>query len=76
MYNQVFKNAFLNPCTHNNSVKWLLNVENGSICLQICYYSAFRENLIADMDQGMVFKPKNIILDLFHNFVEPIIPVF
>ena len=76
MYNQVFRTTFLTPEVHRNSVKLLLNVENGSVCFQICYYSSIRSNLLSDMDQGFLYKAKNLIVDLYKNFVEPYIQVF
>ena len=76
IYNQVFRSIFLNPDAHKNSVKLLSNIENGSICFQICYYSNIRSSLLSDMDQGLIFKSRNFIVDLFHNFIEPYIPIF
>ena len=28
------------------------------------------------MDQGLISKSKNIIVDLYHTFVEPLLPIF
>ena len=28
------------------------------------------------MDQGLMCKAKNIIVDLYHTFVEPLLPIF
>ena len=75
MYNQVFRSTFLRPEAHKNSVKLLLNVDNGCISFQICYYSTFGSNLLCDMNQAFIFRTKNIVLELYNIFVLPLLPI-
>ena len=69
MFNQFFRNVFLATEGLRNSVKLLLNIDNGCICLELCYFSTLRSNIIEDMDLSPFYKTKNMILDIYKKFI-------
>lgn len=69
MLNQFLRASFQPILTHNNLVKVVLNNENGSVCLEISYFSALHSSLIEDLDRSFFSRSKNIVSDIYRKFV-------